>query len=288
MTNSQLFSELSPCVIVGGSGRMGEWFASLFRACGITVDCLDERSPSNEWISKLEGAATAIVTVPIHLTCEVMGRVISSLNPAALLADLTSIKSPVLKIMKTHPGEVIGLHPMCAPTKQGLNRQTVIWCEERGGARSERLRNLLEHLGAEVVPLSDEKHDRLMSLVQIGNHFQSVVLAYVAQALGISAAEALKVASPIYKIRMQLMGRILAQEPALYVDMFRENPCAREVLQLLEDGTTTFKSLILSEDRDRALDFFRNVAEGLGDYPKEALFESDALLEYVTRSAHKS
>lgn len=288
MTNAPLFSELSPCVIVGSSGRMGAWFTSLFEMCGVAVEGLDERTPYEEWVSKLTRAATVIVTVPIHVTCEVMSKVVPLLKPSALLTDLTSIKSPVLKIMKTHPGEVVGLHPMCAPNAQGLQGQTVVWCEGRSGQRTEVLRNILSHLGAEVVPLNDENHDRLMSLVQIGNHFQSVVLAYVAQSLRITAKEALQVASPIYKIRMQLMGRILAQEPALYVDMFRENPGASEVLRLLEEGTATFKSLILSDDREAAVKFFRDVASSFGDYPKEALIESDALLEYVAHCAHKS
>ena len=288
MTNPSLFSELSPCVVVGGSGRMGEWFISLLRACSITVHSLDEHSAPGEWGVKLGNAASVIVTVPIHLTCEVMSKVISLLHPTALLTDLTSIKSPVLKIMRTHPGEVVGLHPMCAPHLNGLHGQTVVWCEERRGRRAEVLQDVLSHLGAEVVPLSAEKHDRLMGLVQIGNHFQSVVLAFAAKSLGVSAADALKVASPIYKIRMQLMGRILAQDPTLYVDMFRENPEARAVLEILEEGTATFKNLILSENREGTLHFFKDAADGLGDYPKEALIESDALLEYVTRATHKS
>lgn len=288
MINSTIFRELSPCVVVGGSGRMGQWFTTLLRACDISVEGIDEHSSSGEWASKLGNAKTVIVTVPIHITCDVMRRVLDAVNPTSLLTDLTSIKSPVMEIMRAHHGEVVGLHPMCAPNVYGLHGQTVVWCEQRGGQRTEVLRRVLSQLGAELVPLSAEQHDKLMSLIQIGNHFQSVVLAYTANSLGVSAADALKVASPIYKIRMQLMGRILAQDPALYVDMFRENPGAREVLELLEEGTATFKQLILSETREAALQFFKNAADGLGDYPKEALIESDALLEYVTRSPHKS
>lgn len=264
---------------------MGSWLSTLLKGCGVTVGGLDERSSDDAWNAELKSAASVIISVPIHVTCEVVRKVVPLLNPTSLLTDITSIKAPILEEMRTHRGEVVGLHPMCAPCASGLSGQTIVWCEERGGKRSDDLAALLTLLGGRLTRMDGVTHDRLMSLIQVGNHFQSIVLAHAAKTLGITAADALSVASPIYKVRMQLMGRILAQAPELYVDIFLENPATASMLEVLEASTAEFRSLILNGQRAEAIEFFRAAANGLGGYAEVALQESNKLLDAVTKAS---
>jgi prephenate dehydrogenase len=156
--------------------------------------------------------------------------------------DITSLKVKPLSAMMNHRGEVLGLHPMCAPAPQGLAGQPVVACRGRTGPASELFLEMLRSLGARVIEMDAERHDRLMAVVQGLNHFYSIVFAHALKSLGVSAEDTMEVASPVYELKMHLIGRILAENPELYVDIERENPYVPEALNTYLNSLQRFKS----------------------------------------------
>lgn len=269
---------LSPLSVIGAHGAMGAWFTAMLRQCGLVVLEIDQATPSDESLKALQQSQAVLFAVPISTTTATILRTLPALPPDTLILDITSIKGAPLEAMLKHAGEVLGLHPMCAPSESGLLNQPVVVCPGRSGPKTELFLCLLRELGARLITMPPEHHDKLMAVVQGLNHFNSIVFAHCLKSLGISAEDTIEVASPVYQLRMQLMGRILAQNPQLYVDIELGNPFVPEVLAAYETSLQRFKSAIEQGLEEECLRFFSEAAESLGPYRHEAMRQSDSFL----------
>lgn len=270
--------EFGRVAIVGGRGRMGSFFATLFAQCQISCDIIEADTSDELRRSLLANAATVIVSVPISSTVSVIEELIPHITADSLLVDLTSVKERPLGAMMAHAGEVLGLHPMFAPGERGLEGQMIVVCPGRTGKRASVLLTLFSSLGAVMKELSAAKHDQLMAIVQGLNHFHSIAFAHALNALEIPVEETIEVASPVYLLRMQLMGRILAQDPRLYAEIQLCNPYVPRALAAFHDSSEKFMSAISSGSLERCIEFFTEAASSFGNYRQTALRESDQLL----------
>ena len=276
---------LGEVTIVGSAGRMGQWFTRLLRSAGLTVFEVDKDTALQERSDFIARSGMVLVSVPIAVTCLVIKEILPLLPTNALLVDITSLKEKPLAAMMLHTGEVLGLHPMCAPNDQGLLNQPIVTCIGRDGERGRALCHLFESWGARLVTLDPAKHDQLMAVVQGLNHFNSIAFAHALGSIGISAEESMAVASPVYKLRMQLMGRILAQDPSLYVDIEIENPYVPAVLDHFQASLSIFRDAIERRSVEDCLEFFNQAAQHFGPYRHVALKESDKVLSGLFAAA---
>ena len=263
---------------MGARGRMGGWFAKLFRSHGCLVYELDRDSSAEDQLKAFQSSNSVLVSVPISEVEKVIRLMIPKLKTDTLLFDLTSLKVKPLAAMLEHKGEVVGLHPMCAPSEVGLVNQPVVVCRGRSGQKTQGLLAILSQLGARIREMDADQHDKLMAIVQGLHHFYAIAFAHSLRTLGITPEETMQVSSPVYELRTHLMGRILAQDPNLYVDIELENPYVTEVLNAYERSVTQCNEIIQRGSRTEALAFFQQAVEGFGDYRFEALKQSDALL----------
>lgn len=273
---------LSPIVIVGGTGNMGAFFHRMFLSRGVAVEIVEKETPHDQQQSALARAKAVLVSVPISKTIEVIRGILPFLPPDALLADVTSVKEEPVAAMSAHPGEVMGLHPMFGPTDRGIRGQTVVVCKHRDGERAETLRRFMEIEGARLHYLTPEQHDQLMAVVQGMNHFNAIVFAHALRSLQIDVDDTISVASPVYLLRMQLMGRILAQDPQLYADILLSNRHVAPALKELLSSSEKFSQVIGAGNYEGCVDFFKEAASALGSYGETALRESDELLAFAT------
>ncbi len=277
-------ARFSPIAIVGAAGAMGRWFTQMFRETGAVVHEIDVDTPETLYQRLLKESQTVLFTVPISCTQSAIEDLLPYINASAIVCDLTSIKAVSFDTMLRHPGEVIGIHPMCAPSDRGLDGQVVVWCEGRAGYLSAELLEWFCGQKASVTKMTPERHDALMAVVQGLTHFQSIVFAHALGTLGISPEETMTVASPIYALRMQLMGRILAQNPQLYIDIERHNPYVPQALDALRASALKFQQAIVGGPESQCIEFFKEAADALGAFAPEARKVSDSLLAARNRT----
>lgn len=274
---------ISPLAIVGARGKMGAWFTTLLGNHGLRIYEVDIETAEPERQEKLRAAKAVLFSVPISKTASVIESALPFIDPEALILDVTSLKTNPLKAMLKHRGEVLGLHPMCAPSEDGLQNQSVIACPGRVGTKAELFLTILAHLGAKIIEMDPERHDKVMAVVQGLHHFSSLVFAHALNATGVSVEESMQVASPVYELRMELVGRILAQNPQLYAEMELENPYIPEVLDAYTASLKHFKEAIEAHSQDACIRFITEAADSFGSYRFRALERSDELL-----SLHRS
>ncbi|MGO3916031.1 MAG: bifunctional chorismate mutase/prephenate dehydrogenase, partial [Pseudoalteromonas sp.] len=166
--------KLSPVVIVGGQGAMGQLFANQFRRSGYEVKVLD-KDQQHQAADILKGAKLVMISVPIN-ALESVAKALPSLDDDCLLVDITSVKQAPLNVLKeVHSGAVVGLHPMFGPDISHWVKQTVVVCE---GRKPEAAQGLLEQLqvwGCQLVELGAKKHDEAMQIIQVMRHLTTFV-----------------------------------------------------------------------------------------------------------------
>jgi prephenate dehydrogenase len=197
--------------------------------------------------------------------------------------DLTSVKTPFVPVLESLRGEVLSLHPMFSPSVATLEGQSCVVCPLREGMLGLFFRHILEQEGVRLVTMSPDEHDRTMAVVQGMTHFQAIVAGHCMTELGFNPLESLAVASPVYRVRLAMIGRILAQDARLYAEIQIFNPFVREALSALERSTRVFQRAIEEKDVATFAAEFERARHGLGGFEKVALEESNRVIQALAQ-----
>ena len=165
-----LCPELRPVVIVGGKGQMGRLFEKMLTLSGYQVKILDK----GDWEqaeTMLSDAGMVIISVPIHLTEQVITE-LPKLPDDCILVDLASVKNrPLQAMLAAHSGPVLGLHPMFGPDSGSLAKQLVVWCDGRQPEAYQWLLEQIQVWGARLHRISAVEHDQNMAFIQALRHY---------------------------------------------------------------------------------------------------------------------
>jgi prephenate dehydrogenase len=267
--------------IIGGTGKMGRLFGSVLERHGFEVRVSGRRTGlTNRKLA--EESDLVMVSVPIRSTVGVIGEIAPLLGKEQLLCDLTSLKAAPVKAMLSSGAQVLGMHPLFGPTVPSLRNQTVILTPARCSTPlASRIPEVLRYEGANLVVMDPDAHDRLMAVIQGLTHFGNLCMADAIRRSGTDLAAALEATSPVYRIQMGLIGRLLSQDPALYGDMLQLNPHVPPVLASFGEAAADLKKRVESGELPSFVEFFGRAAEMYRPYRDQAAAETDALIGFL-------
>jgi chorismate mutase/prephenate dehydrogenase len=268
----------SVVLILGGKGRMGKYFHTWFSDAGYEVRTLDKDDWENA--EKLcRGIDLAILSVPINLTGDIARRIAPYLPKEAVLADITSLKEePVRDMLNAHAGPVLGLHPLFGSSTSTLDKQIIV---ATPGREDDACRWVLDQFvswGSIIVTADAREHDEIMHIVQALRHFATFTFGSFLSRKKINLSRTLEFSSPIYRLEFGMVGRLFAQDPALYYEIITASPRRRELLK--EYVASMNNNIELIEKCDKALftDEFTKIAEWFGPFSDQAMRESTYLI----------
>jgi len=272
--------------IIGGRGVMGKYFTEFFERNGYKVIISGRRTPlSNKQLAKK--ADVVIVSVPIDRTEEVINEVAPHVKKSGLLMDFTSFKVFPMKAMSRTKASYLGCHPLFGPTNP-IEGQLVILCAGRGKRWFNWWKDLLIKNKVVVKELTAKKHDELMAYIQALTHFSDIAVVDTFRKSGIPIREFLGYESPVYRLELNIMGRILAQDPNLYANIQIKNPLSPKVIRDFIKSCQDLGETIDKKDVKKNTDYFKKCAKYLGDFCKTAMDESDKILNCINIASEKS
>ena len=264
--------------IIGGHGAFGRWCVHLFEQAGCEVRSSDIGTElSNEDVA--EWAEIVVLAVPIGVTAPVLESVGPKLRTQKLLVELTSVKTPFERHLSALACEVLSLHPMFSPSIRSCEGQSCVVTRHRPAATGDSLLALLHDRNISLVEMSVEEHDRTMAVIQGLTHFQAIAAAHCMNALGFDLQKSLSVASPVYRLRLSMIGRIIAQDPRLYAEIQMHNPYVSPVIEALASSSQTLADLIARKDLEAFITEWGASKKAFGEFQHEALAESTELIE---------
>ena len=278
-----LCPELRPVVIVGGKGQMGRLFEKMLTLSGYQVQILDKGDWDNAE-AMLANAGMVIISVPIHLTEQVIGQ-LPSLPQDCILVDLASVKNkPLQAMLAAHAGPVLGLHPMFGPDSGSLAKQVVVWCDGRQPEAYQWFLEQIQVWGARLHRISAVEHDQNMAFIQALRHFATFAYGLHLAEENVQLDQLLALSSPIYRLELAMVGRLFAQDPQLYADIIMSSESNLALIKRYYKRFGEAIKLLEQGDKQAFIDSFRRVEHWFGDHAKRFQAESRTLLRQANDS----
>jgi len=270
--------DLSPIVIVGGQGAMGQLFAQQFIRSGYEVKILD-KDQQNDAKAILAGAKLVMISVPINALEAVVAK-LPKLDDDCLLVDITSVKqSPIKALKAAHSGPVVGLHPMFGPDISHWVKQTVVVCEGRAHDAAKGLLQQLQVWGCQLVELDAKKHDEAMQIIQVMRHLTTFVYGQFLAKQSHTLEELRSCSSPIYQLELMMVGRLFAQSPELYSDiMLAQFDNVESLLAQYQETFAQTLEKLKAGDKGALIDAFADAKAYFSDSTAHFLTQSRSLL----------
>ena len=295
-------AEKSNMTIIGGTRGLGRWIAEhLNNDFNITITSRNKASGlevarelnvdySNNNIEAIQNADIVIFSVPIEYTAETIKEVAPHAPEGSLLMDVCSIKTEAAEALNKYAPdnvEILPCHPMFGPRVPTIKRQIIVLTpiENRAENWFDRVEKYLTKSECEIVVTTPEEHDKYMSIVQGLTHFSFITLASTIRKLHINVERSRSFSSPIYSLMLDMVSRVIYQNPYLYYSIQKnnkENTHAREVL--IKEGAYLSK---LIEDGNEE-DFVKNMVESSEhlDNREEALIRSDRAIGMLSQKTN--
>lgn len=288
--------------IIGATRGFGKWVAEhLNDDFNITITSPDETSGleaarelnveyNSDNVEAVQNADIVIFCVPIEHMVETIREVAPHAPEGSLLMDVCSVKTEAAEALMEYAPEnveILPCHPMFGPRVPSIKRQIIVLTpiENRANTWLDRVEGYLINSQCEIVKTTPQEHDKYMSIVQGLTHFSFITLASTIRKLNINVKMSRSFSSPVYSLMLDMVSRIVYQNPYLYYSIQKnnkENSYARKTLikeaqylsKLIEDGKEN--------------DFVKNIIESSQhlDEREEALARSDNAIRMLNQKVN--
>lgn len=254
-------------LIVGGLGKMGRWLAAYFHATGHRVRVHDPAGGDSEFEraddldAALADADLAVLAVPISA----IPGLLDGLDPArhrGLVLDIASLKSPLVGPLRAAAARglrVASVHPMFGPDALHMIGRNVLLCDCGAEGALAEARALFEDVGAHLLELPLEEHDRHMGYVLGLAHLVNLLYGRVLAGSGLDFRRLGEAASTTFGKQNATALDVLRENPDLYFEIQSLNATTPELARQLHDALDEILDAVAAGDRDA---FRRIMAEG--------------------------
>ena len=218
-----------------------------------------------------------IISVPIQHTCDVIREVAPFMKEGSVMVDVTSVKEGPSKTMAEALGknvEYIPTHPVFGPRTTDLKNQVIVLTADKKGKWYDKIYNYLESKNMRVIETTAEKHDFMMSIVQVLTHFSFISTASAIEKLKVDLTETEDYESPIYNLMIDMIARIVSQNPYLTYNIQSMNTNGPKIRNTFTDAAIELRDAINNEDEEKFIDIAINATKHMGDITN-ALGRSD-------------
>jgi len=265
--------------IIGGTGSMGRWFERFFSESGHRV-LIAGRKTELAYTDLAQKSDVVILSVPLEAAKRIAGEIGPLLNKNKLLIDFCSLKEDILNhMMQSTSAQVFGTHPLFGPSVESIKGQNIIICPGRGTRFLNWFEAELSAKGGVVTRMDPVIHDKHMAVVQGLTHLLAVALGRTLQEMEMSPQAAMLYSTPVFRIKLDMMGRLFAQDHDIYKKLIGENRHVRPAVEIFLSAVEEGREHLLSHENGKTdTIFLEAIHEFLGTFPRDALHESNKLI----------
>ena len=229
-----------------------------------------------------------VISVPIEHTSDVIREVAPFMKSGSVMIDVTSVKEEPAKTMaEVLPEniEYIPTHPIFGPRTTILDNQVIVLTADKKGKWYEKVYRYLESKNMRIIETTAEKHDFMMSIVQVLTHFSFISTASAIEKLSVDISETEDYESPIYNLMIDMIARIVAQNPYLTYNIQSMNNNGPKIRNTFAEAVSELRDIINDKNEDEFVKIAIKATKHMGDITN-ALGRSDKAIaalnyEYV-------
>ena len=252
--------------IIGGSGKMGRWFANFLLEDGkeVIITGRNERKlleakqqlgvevATN--VEAVKNADAILLSVPMENFEGVVEQICPYTRPEQVIVDITSIKVFPVETMHKHikTGLVLGAHPMFGPGARDIANQNFILTptNEEETALAQKVREYLETRGARVTLMTPHQHDEVITVILGLSHFIAIVSADTLLSFD-KLKQMRAIGGSTYKVLLTLAESVISQDPEFYASLQMSLPNMTETLKLFQRNAKIWTELVANKDRQK-------------------------------------
>lgn len=252
--------------IIGGSGKMGRWFAQFLLKDGKEViitgrnqrKLLEAKQQLRVEVATnveaVKNANVVLLSVPIDNFEEVVEEICPYIHSEQVVIDITSVKVFPVEIMHKHikTGLVLGVHPMFGPGARAITNHNFVLTPTNDAERAlaQKVKGYLEARGARAMLMTPSEHDGMMSVVLGLCHFIAVVSADTL--LSFDRLRQMETIGGIsYKVLLTLVEGVISEDPEFYASLQMSLPNMVEIEMLFQRKVKTWADLVKNRDRQK-------------------------------------
>ena len=245
--------------IIGGSGRMGRWFANFLLKDGREVvitgrnekKLLEVKSELGVEVATnaeaVKSADVVLLSVPIDNFESVVQEIQPNIRLRQTVMEITSVKALPVEIMHKHikAGLTLGVHPMFGPGAGSIANQNFILTPTNGDETTlaQKVKEYLEAREARVILMTPQRHDEMMSVILGLPHFIALVSADTLLNLGnLKQMEA--IGGSTYKLLLTLVGSVISEDPEFYASLQMNLPNMAKIEELFQRNSKAWAELV--------------------------------------------
>ena len=284
--------------IIGGSDGLGKTLVYYFRdEFDVTITARDHRKGRKvadelnvKYVESNKELASAsdmlIISVPINNTPSVIREVAPFMKKGSVMIDVTSIKEEPLKAMEEYlpPNvESIPTHPIFGPRTMEVDNQIIALTPTKKGEWYPKVYNYLASRNMRIIETTAEHHDYMMSIVQVLTHFSFISTASAMAKLEVDIDETEDYESPIYNLMIDMIARIVSQNPYLTYYIQSMNNNGPKIRKAFSDAAEELREAIDNNDDEKFVEIAIKATKNMGDI-QNALGMSD---KAITALSHE-
>ena len=288
--------------IIGGTRGLGKWMAEHLNGdFNITITSRNKTSGqkvaqeigvnySNDNIDAIKDADIILFSVPIENMVDTIKDVAPHAPEGSLLMDVASVKTEASQALSDYApknAEILPCHPMFGPRVPSLKRQIVVLTpvKDRSTNWLAVVKEYLIKMDCEIVLTTPEEHDKYMSIVQGLTHFSYISLASTIKKLNINVKKSRSFSSPVYSLMLDMISRIVYQNPYLYYSIQKNNHETTNARKTLIKESIYLSELIEDGDEEDFVKIIVESAKHMGGY-EEALIRSDKAINMINQKSN--
>ena len=284
--------------IIGGSDGLGKTLVYYFRdEFDVTITARDHQKgrkvadelnvnyvESNTQLAEMSDML--IISVPINNTPSVIREVAPFMKKGSVMIDVTSIKEEPLKAMEEYlpPNvEYIPTHPIFGPRTTEVDNQIIALTPTKKGKWYPKVYNYLAEKNMRIIETTAKHHDYMMSIVQVLTHFSFISTASAMEKLKVDINETEDYESPIYNLMIDMIARIVSQNPYLTYYIQTMNNNGPKIRKAFSDAVDELRESIDENDDEKFIEIAIKATKNMGDI-QNALGMSD---KAITALSHE-
>lgn len=274
--------------IIGGSDGLGKTLIYFLRDDFDVIISSVEHEKGRKIATKLgieyvesntqlaEMCDIVIVSVPIHVTPSVISQIAPFMRKGSLMVDVTSVKEIPSQVMREELNDVeyLPTHPIFGPRTTELDNQVIVLTPDKKGKWFNKVYNYLDDKNMRIIETTAEKHDYMMSIVQVLTHFSFISTASAMEKLKVDIGETEDFESPIYNLMIDMIARIVAQNPYLTYYIQSMNNNGPKIRNTFAEAVNELRDVVNNNDEDKFVELAIKATKNMGDI-RGALGRSD-------------
>jgi chorismate mutase/prephenate dehydrogenase len=257
-------------LVVGGSGRMGQWTCRRLANRGARVRVYDPRGRLDGYdnvknLKSAVGRSGIIVIASPPGTCSEDLKRVLECAPKGLVIDICSVKSHISSQLRDAAAEgvkIASAHPMFGPTVPTPRGRTIILCNCGSRTGMSLARRLFSGAGANILEMDLERHDELMAYVLGLPHLCALLFGAGLARSREPLNELIDAQGPSFNRMLRISEELSRESVRVYHDIQSLNPNTVGMFSSAERALRDLKKASLSKDHGK----FKSIMESNNKY----------------------